>query len=172
MTIIYLFYIFCIISYRGNSFTINSIFTPLNNIKNLNTNNIKNSNIKNKFKNLDIFNFDEKTMDKYIQHELDVYESRFINYNNCNNNISNNSNNNISNNSNNKKANELYHFGSFPRMDFPNDKGQLTWYPIGFSQDFGHRRRPDGVDCGSKRECKRLDFDLAQPISRSQNDRN
>jgi len=29
-----------------------------------------------------------------------------------------------------------YYFGSFPRLDAPNDKGQLTWYPIGFSRDF------------------------------------
>jgi phenylpropionate dioxygenase-like ring-hydroxylating dioxygenase large terminal subunit len=27
-------------------------------------------------------------------------------------------------------------FGSFPRLDLPNEKGQLTWYPIGFSNDF------------------------------------
>jgi phenylpropionate dioxygenase-like ring-hydroxylating dioxygenase large terminal subunit len=32
---------------------------------------------------------------------------------------------------------EYYYFGSFPRLDAPNDKGQLTWYPIGFSSDFG-----------------------------------
>lgn len=32
---------------------------------------------------------------------------------------------------------EYLHFGNFPRLEIPNDKGQLTWYPIGFSRDFG-----------------------------------
>ena len=32
---------------------------------------------------------------------------------------------------------EFFHFGFFPRLEYPNDKGQLTWYPIGFSKDFG-----------------------------------
>ena len=32
---------------------------------------------------------------------------------------------------------EFFHFGIFPRLEYPNDKGQLTWYPIGFSKDFG-----------------------------------
>jgi phenylpropionate dioxygenase-like ring-hydroxylating dioxygenase large terminal subunit len=37
-----------------------------------------------------------------------------------------------------KNKNKIpYLFGYFPRLDHPNDKGQLTWYPIGFSQDFG-----------------------------------
>ena len=30
-----------------------------------------------------------------------------------------------------------YHYNIFPRLEYPNDKGQLTWYPIGFSKDFG-----------------------------------
>jgi phenylpropionate dioxygenase-like ring-hydroxylating dioxygenase large terminal subunit len=30
-----------------------------------------------------------------------------------------------------------YHYNLFPRLEYPNDKGQLTWYPIGFSKDFG-----------------------------------
>lgn len=30
-----------------------------------------------------------------------------------------------------------YHFSSHPRIEYPNDQGQLTWYPIGFSKDFG-----------------------------------
>ena len=34
---------------------------------------------------------------------------------------------------------EMYHFGTFPRIDYPNDKGQLTWYPIGFSSDFNNK---------------------------------
>ena len=29
-----------------------------------------------------------------------------------------------------------YYFGSFPRLEMPNEKGQLTWYPIGFPNDF------------------------------------
>ena len=33
--------------------------------------------------------------------------------------------------------NDFFHFGIFPRLEYPNDKGQLTWYPIGFSKDFG-----------------------------------
>jgi phenylpropionate dioxygenase-like ring-hydroxylating dioxygenase large terminal subunit len=36
-----------------------------------------------------------------------------------------------------KKQTMFYHFNLFPRLDFPNEKGQLTWYPIGFSKDFG-----------------------------------
>lgn len=32
---------------------------------------------------------------------------------------------------------EFFYFGNFPRLETPNDKGQLTWYPIGFSVDFG-----------------------------------
>jgi phenylpropionate dioxygenase-like ring-hydroxylating dioxygenase large terminal subunit len=36
-----------------------------------------------------------------------------------------------------QKKTEFYHFGIFPRLEYPNDKGQLTWYPIGFSKDFG-----------------------------------
>jgi phenylpropionate dioxygenase-like ring-hydroxylating dioxygenase large terminal subunit len=33
----------------------------------------------------------------------------------------------------------FYQFGEFPRLDPPNDKGQLTWYPIGFSNEFGKK---------------------------------
>ena len=36
-----------------------------------------------------------------------------------------------------QKKNDFFHYGSEPRLEFPNDKGQLTWYPIGFSKDFG-----------------------------------
>ena len=32
---------------------------------------------------------------------------------------------------------EFFHFGIIPRLEYPNDRGQLTWYPIGFSKDFG-----------------------------------
>ena len=34
-------------------------------------------------------------------------------------------------------VNDHLYFGSFPRLEPPNNNGQLTWYPIGFSQDFG-----------------------------------
>jgi phenylpropionate dioxygenase-like ring-hydroxylating dioxygenase large terminal subunit len=37
----------------------------------------------------------------------------------------------------NETKNIFYNFALFPRLDYPNDKGQLTWYPIGFSHDFG-----------------------------------
>lgn len=30
----------------------------------------------------------------------------------------------------------FFHFHQFPRLETPNDKGQLTWYPVGFSKDF------------------------------------
>jgi phenylpropionate dioxygenase-like ring-hydroxylating dioxygenase large terminal subunit len=36
-----------------------------------------------------------------------------------------------------KKKDTYYHFDLFPRLEYPNEKGQLTWYPIGFSKDFG-----------------------------------
>ena len=41
-----------------------------------------------------------------------------------------------------KKINEnknvtYYHYNIFPRLEYPNDKGYFTWYPIGFSKDFG-----------------------------------
>jgi phenylpropionate dioxygenase-like ring-hydroxylating dioxygenase large terminal subunit len=32
--------------------------------------------------------------------------------------------------------NIFYRFGTFPRLDEPNENGQLTWYPIGFKNDF------------------------------------
>ena len=32
---------------------------------------------------------------------------------------------------------KFYNFASNPRLEYPNNKGQLTWYPIGFSKDFG-----------------------------------
>lgn len=31
----------------------------------------------------------------------------------------------------------FYRFGTNPRAEYPNDKGELTWYPIGFKSDFG-----------------------------------
>lgn len=37
----------------------------------------------------------------------------------------------------NQTKQNAFHFGSFPRLETPNDKGQLTWFPIGFSSDFG-----------------------------------
>jgi phenylpropionate dioxygenase-like ring-hydroxylating dioxygenase large terminal subunit len=35
------------------------------------------------------------------------------------------------------KNTTYYHYNIFPRLEYPNDKGQFTWYPIGFSKDFG-----------------------------------
>jgi len=30
----------------------------------------------------------------------------------------------------------FYNFGTNPRLEYPNENGQLTWYPIGFKQEF------------------------------------
>ena len=30
----------------------------------------------------------------------------------------------------------FYNFGTNPRLEYPNENGQLTWYPIGFTQEF------------------------------------
>lgn len=35
--------------------------------------------------------------------------------------------------------NVFYRFGLFPRLDNINNNGQLTWYPIGFKNDFGKK---------------------------------
>jgi phenylpropionate dioxygenase-like ring-hydroxylating dioxygenase large terminal subunit len=32
---------------------------------------------------------------------------------------------------------KFHHFDIYPRLETPNNHGQLTWYPIGFSSDFG-----------------------------------
>jgi phenylpropionate dioxygenase-like ring-hydroxylating dioxygenase large terminal subunit len=32
--------------------------------------------------------------------------------------------------------NDFYQFGNRPRLEGPNEKGQLTWYPIGFARQF------------------------------------
>jgi phenylpropionate dioxygenase-like ring-hydroxylating dioxygenase large terminal subunit len=37
----------------------------------------------------------------------------------------------------NHNKDKFYHFDIFPRLDTFNNVGQLTWYPIGFSNDFG-----------------------------------
>jgi len=39
----------------------------------------------------------------------------------------------------NETKRDLYYYGPFPRLDSPNNKGQLTWYPIGFSSDFSKK---------------------------------
>lgn len=44
--------------------------------------------------------------------------------------------NNLDNNIITNKKHDYYFLGEFPRLDPPNDKGQLTWYPIGFTSDF------------------------------------
>jgi phenylpropionate dioxygenase-like ring-hydroxylating dioxygenase large terminal subunit len=38
----------------------------------------------------------------------------------------------------NETKHNFYYFGAFPRLDAPNDKGQLTWFPVGFASDFGN----------------------------------
>ena len=38
---------------------------------------------------------------------------------------------------NNENKTVFYQLGTNPRLDYPNENGQLTWYPIGFSKDFG-----------------------------------
>jgi len=45
--------------------------------------------------------------------------------------------NNLIKNDNKPYKKDFFHFGIFPRLEYPNDKGQLTWYPIGFSKNFG-----------------------------------
>jgi phenylpropionate dioxygenase-like ring-hydroxylating dioxygenase large terminal subunit len=49
----------------------------------------------------------------------------------------NNENNINFNNDNDNDKKQFFQFSKFPRLDYPNDNGQLTWYPIGFSKDFG-----------------------------------
>lgn len=40
-----------------------------------------------------------------------------------------------------KPTPKFHRFGLIPRLDPPNDKGQLTWYPIGFATDFGRKQK-------------------------------
>lgn len=61
---------------------------------------------------------------KFIKNKIQVYKSEKILQNEVKNTFMN------------ETKSEFYYFGSFPRLDYPNDKGQLTWYPIGFSNDF------------------------------------
>lgn len=41
----------------------------------------------------------------------------------------------------NKKNKTYHHFHIKPRLNEINDKGQLTWYPIGFSKDFDENKK-------------------------------
>jgi phenylpropionate dioxygenase-like ring-hydroxylating dioxygenase large terminal subunit len=41
----------------------------------------------------------------------------------------------------NSDSHGFYHFDVNPRLEGPNEYGQLTWYPIGFSKDFGIRSK-------------------------------
>jgi phenylpropionate dioxygenase-like ring-hydroxylating dioxygenase large terminal subunit len=74
-----------------------------------------------------------------------IYTYTSDNHNNNNHNHNNNNNNNaddkINDNKNNSTNLELqktqYCMGVFPRLEYPNEHGQLTWYPIGFSMGFG-----------------------------------
>jgi nitrite reductase/ring-hydroxylating ferredoxin subunit len=36
---------------------------------------------------------------------------------------------------------KFHRFGLHPRLESPNDKGQLTWSPIGFAKDFGRKQK-------------------------------
>jgi len=36
---------------------------------------------------------------------------------------------------------KFHRFGLHPRLESPNEKGQLTWYPIGFAKDFGRKQK-------------------------------
>jgi phenylpropionate dioxygenase-like ring-hydroxylating dioxygenase large terminal subunit len=38
-----------------------------------------------------------------------------------------------------QSSNDLFRFGNYPRLETPNDDGKLTWYPIGFSNDFSSK---------------------------------
>jgi nitrite reductase/ring-hydroxylating ferredoxin subunit len=38
-----------------------------------------------------------------------------------------------------QSSNDFFRFGNFPRLETPNDDGKLTWYPIGFSNDFSSK---------------------------------
>lgn len=73
---------------------------------------------------------------KSIQEELENYEKCLNKYGCQVNNTSD-----VNKLDNKKKENiekiEFYRYGKFPRLEYPNDKGQYTWYPIGFSCDFG-----------------------------------
>ena len=39
------------------------------------------------------------------------------------------------------KPKKYYHFGELPRLETPNERGQLTWYPIGFAKDFSSEQK-------------------------------
>ena len=73
---------------------------------------------------------------KRIKEELENYDSSLTKYGLQNVNSLNNDNNDKLNNNKEKQV-EFHRYGNFPRLEYPNDKGQYTWYPIGFSQDFG-----------------------------------
>ena len=38
-----------------------------------------------------------------------------------------------------QSSNDLFRFGNYPRLETPNDDGKLTWYPIGFSNEFSSK---------------------------------
>jgi phenylpropionate dioxygenase-like ring-hydroxylating dioxygenase large terminal subunit len=39
-----------------------------------------------------------------------------------------------------EKKSKLYNFATNPRLEYPNDKGELTWFPIGFAHQFKDQR--------------------------------
>jgi phenylpropionate dioxygenase-like ring-hydroxylating dioxygenase large terminal subunit len=80
-------------------------------------------NIKNKFNIIKLDNLDED-----VNLNLKIYENEINLYNKK---IE------VKKSETNHNKHDFHHFGSFPRIDSINNKGQLTWYPIGFSKDFG-----------------------------------
>ncbi len=72
----------------------------------------------------------KKNVNSSFCYKCDKYENKCIKIDDCNRSEQDTF-------SSNDKSNIFYRFGTNPRLAYPNDKGQLTWYPIGFKQDFG-----------------------------------
>jgi len=69
--------------------------------------------------------FDTKLFDSIIKDDIESKECKLCSlYNTCN------------HKDNKEYEKKFYNFASNPRLEYPNDKGQLTWYPIGFSKDY------------------------------------
>ena len=72
-------------------------------------------------------NFGFHTMNNFVKNKISHNSEKFMTLN---------VENILQNKENNETKQHAYYFGIFPRLEYPNDKGQLTWYPIGFSEDF------------------------------------
>ena len=68
-----------------------------------------------------------------------LHTNKFIQNKIQQNGLENNSKDEIVNKNQQEQNPDFYHFGLFPRLDAPNDKGQFTWYPIGFPNDFSKK---------------------------------